>query len=206
MAYRRLQFILLTLWGAACASERNLTLKYSVPEGSQEPDLIVVIHSDPQLSGFEQNIGSIDNNGQFLNFFDDSESLKKCAVDEGFVSAENQSLFLSGIGSDKGCQSLASFYTNQIFSGGKLELADGLSMSKNLNMAAGFVFVLFFFNHENLESTQRCFQLFVAEVQNKEVVGVSEKGDAIQVSLQGVRGSEGLPSRCYPYGKKGAEI
>lgn len=155
----------------SCASSTALSLSYT--STTQSPDFVVVISVDAAGS-FRQSI-NLGLNGETLTFYgeiNEQLDLRQCAVEEGFLlSSSFSGVDLSSAG---GCNTLKTYYKEEIFQGIALELDGGgdLPTAVDLTMAkdATHVFVLFFYNAANDQAANRCFQIFAAEVDDQELL------------------------------------
>jgi len=200
-----IQFLACVGFLTGCGSSKTVRITYSVP-GGLDPDLIVIIEVDPTLTNYKQNLGPVDSGEGLVFFHSSNANLRKCAVAQGFIDLAINTSFLSSAeqaDGSLGCGSLGTFFSTEIFAGTSLDIAKPLEGAQGFSVGDvtnGFVFVLFFYNQEDSSEPNRCFQIFAAEVRNKQLVDTSGTPlDSTTISLQAVTNTGGLPSACFSY-------
>jgi len=152
-----LNFLLFLAMGGvllvSCGKSKSVSLSYTTPTGADEPDLIVIVQVDSELANYDQNLGPVvESDGSEVYFYGENADLRQCAVLQGFINTTTHPNFLSGAETANGCGDLGAFFNGQIFLGGSLDVADGLSIAEGYDLGSisnGFVFVLFFYNNSN---------------------------------------------------------
>jgi hypothetical protein len=200
---RILQFLSLLGLLGACGDTATIVLGYTV-SGSPEPDLIVIIEANKDLSIFKQNVPSVLVGGQGRTFYDDNSNLRQCAAELGFIDLVANPDFLSSgeaAGLDtitfSNCLGLSSSYSADIFAGTSLNITDGLGVAEKFSLGSktdGYVFAIFFFDQASPASSDRCFQVYAAEIRAKKIVSL---GSLVSSDSIGVDASDA--ATCFDY-------